>query len=99
MAPSIHRKGNQAVRHMTQLSRHDERNQAVTHDDATHKPSHMNDATHKLSHTNDATHKAVALKVTQLLTRSPRIWYRSFTYSLARSECGDVISKPVIASI
>ncbi|GFU69528.1 hypothetical protein TNCV_1350881 [Trichonephila clavipes] len=46
VAPSIHRKDNQAIRHMTLLSRH-------THD--------------------DATNEAVALKMTQLLTRSPRI--------------------------
>ncbi|GFS61246.1 hypothetical protein TNCV_3104881 [Trichonephila clavipes] len=38
VAPSIHRKSNQAARHMTQLSRH------------TTKPSHTNDGTHTSHH-------------------------------------------------
>ncbi|GFU70283.1 hypothetical protein TNCV_904251 [Trichonephila clavipes] len=45
------------------------------------KPSGTNDATLKPSYMNDATHKSLALKVRQLLTRSPQIWHRSFTYS------------------
>ncbi|GFV49989.1 hypothetical protein TNCV_3579631 [Trichonephila clavipes] len=54
VAPSIHRKCNQAVIHLMQPT----------------KPSHTNDATHKPSNT-----------MTQLLTRSSQIWYRSFAYS------------------
>ncbi|GFU42712.1 hypothetical protein TNCV_3139121 [Trichonephila clavipes] len=44
------------------------------------KPSHTNEATHKPLRMNDATRKS-RRKVTQLLTRSPRIGYLSFTYS------------------
>ncbi|GFV70799.1 fatty acid synthase [Trichonephila clavipes] len=48
--PSFHRKCNQAVRHMTQLSRHTQRRQ----------PSHCrNDATHKVVTHDEVTYKAV----------------------------------------
>ncbi|GFS92011.1 hypothetical protein TNCV_1931731 [Trichonephila clavipes] len=67
----------------------------------TQRPSRMNDTTHKPSRTNDATPKAVILKVTQLFSRSPKIWYHSFTYSSNHCQGVSVavyLCKPVIAS-
>ncbi|GFX56681.1 hypothetical protein TNCV_494291 [Trichonephila clavipes] len=58
--------------------------------DAFHKAVTYNKATYKSSHMNDATLKAVALKVTQLLTRSPQIWYQSFTYLSNHSQGSSV---------
>ncbi|GFT26662.1 hypothetical protein TNCV_3604661 [Trichonephila clavipes] len=71
VAPSIHCKCNQAVRHMTQPTKpshiKDATNKAITHDDTIHKPSHT--MTQHTSHRsqNDATTHTLATNMVSFI--------------------------------